>query len=440
MEPDSVDSIVTDPPYGLGFMGKGWDHGIPIAWIPEALRVLKPGGHIVAFGGTRTHHRLMCAIEDAGFEIRDCLTWLYGQGFPKSLDVSKAIDKAAGATREIVGQRPSYRPNARQNLPDADPTAWQDRSNGQVSKPATDAARQWDGWGTALKPAWEPIVLARKPLGEATVAANVLKWRTGALNIDGCRIGAQAGDYDHPGNPTRAPMARNAYMAAVQGAEKVRQAEPNALGRWPANLVLSHSPGCEPTGTKRVKGGNDPRGTDGKIYRGLFRPGDAGHMPSEHAGFSDADGMETVEAWACVPECAVRLLDEQSGERPSTLIGRRPGHNYSSSVETDGGVFGHRKQGQLYGDTGGASRFFYTSKANKSERNGSKHPTVKPLDLMVWLVKLVTPPGGIVLDPFLGSGTTVEAARSAGYTAWGIDLEPEYIGDAKRRVIEGVLF
>jgi DNA modification methylase len=329
----SVDAIVTDPPYGLAFMGKEWDHGIPIAWIPEALRVLKPGGHLLAFGGTRTYHRLTCALEDAGFEIRDCLMWLYGSGFPKSLDVSKAIDKAAGATRE-------YRPDPKwiEKYPhgpgggDASEMVRQAarKSDGPLmtSDPATDAAREWAGWGTALKPSWEPIILARKPLGEKNVAANVLRHGVGALNVDGCRIGyANASDQRSaiPQGKATSKTPNGPGMAAQPDAgralDRVEFAADNTKGRWPANLVL----------------------------------------------------------------------DEDS-----------------------------------YTDVGGASRFFYCAKASRSERstNGhipNTHPTVKPIALMRWLVRLVTPPRGLVLDPFAGSGTTLIAAARERRRALGIE-------------------
>jgi hypothetical protein len=185
MQPESVDAIVTDPPYGLSFMGKGWDHGVPgVEFWTEAMRVAKPGAHLLAFGGTRTYHRLACAIEDAGWEIRDCVMWVYGSGFPKSHDVSKAIDKAAGAEREVVGQYASFRPNEHAD------TKYNGNlhTSGNITAPATNAARQWSGWGTALKPAWEPIIVARKPL-VGTVAANVMQHGVGGINVDGCQGG-----------------------------------------------------------------------------------------------------------------------------------------------------------------------------------------------------------------------------------------------------------
>ena len=369
---NSVDAIVTDPPYGLAFMGKEWDHGVPgVPFWTEALRVIKPGGHLVAFGGTRTYHRLACAIEDAGFEVRDCLMWLYGTGFPKSLDVGKAIDKAAGAERESTRTR----------------TVAADRWTGPGRKalaagissydipettPATDAAKQWDGWGTALKPAWEPIILARKPL-TGTVAANVLEHGTGALNVDGCRVEAGAGDYDHPGNLKKTRMARNSYAAAEQGAEKVTQAPPNPAGRWPANLVLDFEAG--------------------------------------------------------------EMLDAQSGDTSSTRIGnpRNPVAGFERCPSNL--KIGNGRETHDFRDSGGASRFFYCAKASKSERGeGNTHPTVKPLSLMRWLCRLITPPGGVILDPFMGSGSTGVAAIAEGFDFIGIEQNPEYAEIARKRM------
>lgn len=426
MDAESVDAVVCDPPYGLEFMGKDWDsfriddpgtnrnrgdraggqggvsaesrvagcrvsygggkrpttsrctgcgkrdqwrnahdctrharwvievidpYAAPPAslafsewvreWAREALRVVKPGGHLLAFGGPRMFHRLTCGMEDAGFEIRDCLSWLYGSGFPKSLDVSKAIDKAAGAERERVGNGASSCPG----LAAGGECECADRdgderslSNGTVhapaTAPATEAAREWQGWGTALKPAWEPCVVARKPPA-GTVAENVQQHGTGALNIDGCRIhgaDAAAGRTRHgggiPGNGT-------SYELPDVG-------QPMPAGRWPANVALD--------------------------------------------------------------EQAAAMLDAQ----------------------------------------GGASRFYYTAKASRADRNTSgannTHPTVKPTALMRWLVRLVTPPGGIVLDPFAGSGSTLVAARSEGVRAIGIEQAEEYAAIIRDRLAQLSLF
>lgn len=328
LEAASVDAIVTDPPYGLGFMGKDWDHGVPgVPFWAEALRILKPGGHLVAFGGTRTYHRLTCALEDAGFEIRDCLMWLYGSGFPKSLDVSKAIDKAAGAERPDIGANPTYRADQ------TEAPSFTLQRNPRLTGPATDAARQWSGWGTALKPAWEPIILARKPL-VGTVAATVQEHGTGALNVDGCRLTAS-------GEAQRQGAYRGGTPAALAPEREGGKVYGPDLGRWPANLALD--------------------------------------------------------------EAAAAQLAAQSG---------------------------------------GASRFFYTAKASAGERHyagKNTHPTVKPVELMRWLCRLVTPPGGLVLDPFMGSGSTGIGALAEGLEFEGIEQDSEMVGIARRRVF-GPLF
>jgi site-specific DNA-methyltransferase (adenine-specific) len=346
---NSVDSIVTDPPYGLSFMGKLWDRGVPgIELWTEALRVLKPGGYLLAFGGTRTYHRMACHIEDAGFEIRDCLSWLYGSGFPKSLNVSKARA----------------------------------------------------GWGTALKPAHEPIVMARKPLSEKTVLANVRRWGTGAINIDGGRIGITDGT-----KTGRTPVyCPNSWKNT--SAKTGSMNDDWKKGRFPANLLLD-----------------------------------------EHAA---------------------EALDRQSGL--SSARGGKPKGKSVSVCAVPIAALGGPKV--VRNDFGGASRFFYVAKASRKERNAglegmdkrspwksfdgqyakgrnpksgkrtggynpaqfNHHPTVKPLTLMRYLVRLVTPPGGTVLDPFTGSGTTGCAARIEGFKFIGIELAKEYVAIARGRV------
>ena len=384
MPDNSVDSIVTDPPYGLsnakperiteaitawatgdrervpdgrGFMGKAWDSFVPppAVW-DECLRVLKPGGHLVAFAGSRTHDLMGLSIRMAGFEIRDGLAWLYGTGFPKSMDVSKAIDKAAGAERgtKDVPFGGAYFANAGNWRPWMDEASKTGVRKVADDTPATPEAKQWQGWGTALKPAFEPVTLARKPL-EGTVAANVLKWGTGALNIDGCRIGDEA----------LPAHTRDTKMGTFLGADG--NVTPERTGRWPANVVLD-----------------------------------------EHQSAA---------------------LDEQSGVSKSS-IGRPRGASH-------GDGWGMTQTGAEYNDMGGASRFFYCSKASSKERpevDGVKHPTVKPLALMRWLVRLVTPPGGTVFDPFAGSGTTIEAAILEGFDAVGAEMEPSYLPLIERRL------
>ncbi len=441
---ESVDAVVTDPPYSLRFMGRDWDNqgsGADIEeshrpWVREALRVLKPGGHLLAFGGTRTHHRLMCALEDAGFEVRDCLMFLHGQGFPKSLDVSKAIDKAAGAERKVTGQgrNAGRRPNPIRTGTTFSDDACVWGQGDPVTHPATDAARQWSGWGTALKPAWEPIILARKPLSGPTVA-NLLLWGTGALNVDECRIAATDNVTFERGAGER---SRQQYRTGtVVGSQ---QATP--LGRWPANVLLSHAEGCERVGTKRVPGSRIDTPSE-REFEAFAGGGLGGPRPAR--GVGDAEGMETIEEWRCVEDCPVRLLDEQSGERPSTLTGRansQVAHVHPAGPErVRESAFGNiHAGGRVYAHIGGASRFFYTAKADQEDRAGSRHPTVKPTDLCKWLVALVTPPGGTVLDPFMGSGPIVWAARELGFRAVGVDREAEYVQDAVRRLQQQVLW
>jgi DNA modification methylase len=384
----SVDSIVCDPPYELGFMGKKWDStGIAydVTLWTECLRVLKPGGHLIAFGGSRTYHRLAVAIEDAGFEIRDQIQWIYGSGFPKSLDVSKAMDKQAGATREVVTEKHedmfgeydvinSYKvPDAKKVNPHFISSDDNRRYQGDYNKsyypttPATDIAKAWHGWGTALKPAHEPAVLARKPL-TGTVADNVMTWGCGALNIDGCRVA-----YDG-----KAPTGSGSDNNLIYGHRKGNGGnETSPFGRWPANVILD--------------------------------------------------------------EEATQVLDEQSGHSVSSGNIR---HCQGTPSVAKGKEYPRTSHG--HSDSGGASRFFYVAKASKAEREAgldsdgdraNHHPTVKPIELMRYLVRLVTPKGGTVLDPFMGSGSTGCAAMLEGMDFVGIDITPEYLEIARRRIL-----
>lgn len=369
---NSIDSVVTDPPYGLAFMNKHWDYDVPSVELwREVLRVLKPGGHVLSFGGTRTYHRMVVNIEDAGFEIRDQIMWIYGSGFPKSHDVSKAIDKEAGAEREVVetksaGSGPLKRGHVTST--GGGMSIGTERSpEYNVTAPATDLAKQWQGWGTALKPANEPIVLARKPL-VGTVAANVEQYGTGGLNIDASRIGSEV--------RTNIPASSlgNARTKAG-GAAQVGRSPTIALGRWPANVLFD--------------------------------------------------------------EEAAAVLDEQSG-----IVGKgnnRGGYSYAGREydNKNSSMFNGDKPQALpnYNDSGSASRFFYVAKASKRERGeGNNHPTVKPIKLMEYLVRMITPPGGTVLDPFMGSGTTGVAVKSLGFKFFGIELEKTYHEIATRRI------
>ncbi len=406
---NSVDSAVTDPPYGLEFMGKDWDapwktgdgfrrnsnpadvgrdnvFGRQSArgpeyiagrsfqhwcehWATECLRVLKPGGHMLAFGGTRTWHRLACAVEDAGFEVRDGIAWLYGSGFPKSLDVSKAIDKAAGAERDDLGpgQWAHVKAGGTWNghVYGAEPVHG---GGPRATAPATDDARRWQGWGTALKPAFEPVVVARKPLA-GTVAANVTTWGTGALNIDRCRVA-----HDRQSAAWVEKWGGHEGHPAAEGWGNVgAQFGGSSKGRWPANVVLS----------------------------------------DDQAAALDAQSGKLTS-----PAPYVRSTEANNRDAFGANAGRKPA--------------GHQQDG--YGDAGGASRFFptfrYEPKAPTHERprvDGEAHATVKPLDLMRWLVRLVTPPGGTVLEPFAGSGTTAEACIVEGFRCIAIEREAAYL-------------
>jgi DNA modification methylase len=439
--PDSsVDAVVTDPPYGLAFMGKRWDYDVPSVEVwAECLRVLKPGGHLLAFAGTRTQHRMAVRIEDAGFEIRDMIAWVYGSGFPKSLDVSKAIDKCNGqpdrlhkftawmrttglTARQLneitdtdmgghyltAASQPAIptaalweliRPHCR------DVPAWADElvdrieaereivgssENGiaggtgkhagqeaaygfgaeyDITAPATPAAKKWSGWGTALKPAMEPITVARKPL-IGTVAANVLEHGTGALNVDGCRVATDP-EVDDPrlggaGTWSSDKMAKNVYEGGYAG-DRVGS---SPLGRWPANFIH--------------------------------------------------DGSEDV----------VALFPDSKGQQ-GDVRGSEPSKTGDANCY---GEFG-RVPFSSRNDTGSAARFFYCAKASKKDRgDDNKHPTVKPTDLMRYLCRLVTPPNGTILDPFTGSGSTGKAAMLEGFQFIGIEREAEYVEIAKARI------
>jgi DNA modification methylase len=372
LDDNSIDNIVTDPPYELGFMGKKWDStGIAynVELWKECLRVLKPGGHLLAFGGTRTYHRMASAIEDAGFEIRDCIQWLYGSGFPKSHDISKAIDKKLGAKREVMGvmkklQSYGYAGNN---------TYGGDKDRGgvqEITRPASTEAQEWEGWGTCLKPANEPIVLARKPLSEKTIAENVMKWGTGGLNIDGCRVGTEVRNNPQAGFIRRGRTDEEVFL----GADKNRpEGTVEVTGRFPANAILDEEAGA--------------------------------------------------------------MLDEQSGK--VSYGNKSGGYSYTgASYEVEGFVKNCKPQAPSnYGDSGGASRFFYCAKASKKERGeGNNHPTVKPVSLIKYLVTLVTPPNGVCLDPFMGSGTTAIACINTNRNFIGFELDKHYCDIANERI------
>lgn len=568
--PDNFfDSIVTDPPYGLGkepnaeemlqawittgylevkgtgFMGKEWDAFIPqpIFW-KEVFRVLKHGGHVVSFFGTRTYDWGVMSMRLAGFEIRDCIQWLYGSGFPKSHNISKAIDKMGGqsldwfidyilkvseergitkkelsmlfpskngkstgwlwnkqnnqsitleqynkikdflklpfdniaqAEREVIGK-------GKAGLTKGEIANFSGETEFDITAPSTDQAKEWDGWGSALKPANEPIVLARKPLEKGlSIAENVLKWGTGAINIDASRIGTT--DSMTSG---RHIQKNREYPSGYTDVNRTEY-EQNVNGRFPSNVILTHHPECECLGLKKFKPSNGSGRASEK--GGGFNKGMFGNGTSDNIGgtFIDENGEETIENWNCHDDCPIKILDEQSGELKSgNLSGKEyiEGHTGKEVYgKFNGFEFNSRK-----GDTGGASRFFYVAKASKSERNfglneelgkrktpmagrgqgglkckkcnkwknsGSPckcqnpefeeikfeskanfngHPTVKPVKLMQYLVRMITPPNGTVLDPFSGSGTTGVACKIDGFNFVGLELSEEYAKIAQARI------
>jgi DNA modification methylase len=586
----SVDALVTDPPAGISFMGRSWDHdhGGRDKWIAafaaifrECYRVLKPGAHGLVWALPRTSHWTATALEDAGFEVRDVVLHLFGSGFPKSLDVSKSIDR--GYRREDANAEYVWRPFSG---PSADVYAvtgfiragrdrlgvknhqiddlfgfngmaghwtsstsqpavpswpqWEklkvllglddsmdatvetlnggkgDRSientalaerdvlgthdvaaPGQIwnanygnranlepgkilGDAATAAGAKWEGWGTALKPAAEYWILVRRPL-ISTVAANVLAHGTGAINVDGCRIGSTVETW--PASRSYGGDADNRSWATGSPGKKETQATGDVPpGRWPANVVLSHTPECREVGTKKIKGAgagtvcsrrdaegrclgheNAGRSTSGATVPPPLgrRPG--GLMPGAERGDprpnAEVYGTETVAAWECAEGCPVRMLDEQSGEGTSIV-------RVSEDRDEPGATFSLGRTGTTprgHADSGGASRFFYTAKASRWDRevglegmpekarptmgsgiggqpdqqrpnNRNVHPTVKPTDLMRWLCRLVTQPGGAVLDPFMGSGSTGVAALAEGFEFVGIEQDPEYLEIARRRI------
>ncbi len=408
MEDNSIDAIVTDPPYGISFMAKKWDYDIPTVEVfQEMLRVLKPGGHILCACGTRTQHRMAVNIEDAGFEIRDIVSWIYGSGFPKSMNISKQLDKLAGAEREVVGSYSRKSPATQRKIVDDSGKTCDGRnaenfkkyiekqSNIKITIPATKEAKQWEGFGTALKPAQEFFTLARKPLSESTIAKNVLKWGVGGINIDGCRVEVNSKDHNIRNNIGYINTQSNIYSKESRKFRKPTLQQ----GRFPANLILSD---------------------DEEVLRGFPET-----KPSK-----------------------VRISEDKDIKQNTFSLDRK----------------GTTPRG--HSDNGGsASRFFYCAKASKSERNGglegfeekmpthgkghekgelqvsdSKlpnanfHPTVKPLSLMTYLCRLITPPKGTILDPFMGSGTTGISAKKEGFNFVGIELEEDYFRIAEARI------
>jgi len=418
LEDNSVDAIVTDPPYGLSFMGKKWDYDVPSKEVwKECLRVLKPGGHLLAFAGTRTQHRMAVNIEDAGFEIRDMIAWVYGSGFPKSLNIGKAVDKLQGNEREFIGYKKLNPRDKKVYTPNTETSFVSDtkgvNTKGLKGQENTKGTSEWEGWGTALKPALEPITVARKPLEKGlNVAQNCLKWGVGGINIDGCRVEYTSEKDKKEGQSSRPNSTSKGMEFYAEGEDNDfnRSDRSDITGRFPANLIHD--------------------GSDEVVER-FPQTKTGGRIPDEK-DFDNSDVM--LKKWQGRPETINKFAN----------------------------------------DSGSAARFFYCAKASKRERNigcegleektspnnlcsGSvqksgegtrldgkplakntnNHPTVKPLALMEYLVKLVSREGQVVLDPFMGSGTTGMACKRLGREFIGIEMMPEYMEIAKAR-IEGV--
>jgi hypothetical protein len=426
LEDNSVDSLITDPPAGISFMGKEWDEDKGgrkqwIAWMSsvmkEALRVLKPGAHGLVWAIPRTSHWTATALEDAGFEVRDVVTHIFGSGFPKSLDISKAIDKAAGAQGEPIGKNPAYR--ERQLEHDAQ---WKTAMRPEYKYgPSTPEAKQWLGFGTALKPASEHWILVRKPIAEKTVAANVLAHGVGGINIDACRVGNDTSRGDrYKGKPPGGGISNATYSDMPR--TEVWNVPP---GRFPANLVLSHNDDCVELGTKTIKTNSGSSNIKQK---------DANSLMGLNGGVSTSGyGREqTVAAFECTPGCAVAALDKQSLAGGMHSAGKA---NTLKENKTQGNIFRNSNDVTRIGDSGGASRFFYCAKASKSDKGSDNtHPTVKASKLMSYLIKLITPPNGIVLDPFMGSGSTGVAALREGFQFIGIEQDSGYAYIAQTRM------
>jgi len=401
---NSVDSIVSDPPYGISFMAKKWDYDVPSVEVwKEAIRVLKPGGHALIACGTRTQHRMVVNIEDAGFEIRDVVSWIYGSGFPKSLNISKAIDKAAGAEREKVPN-----PRAKQQTAAIGTNVLGDYNACDTISPtpATDEAKQWDGWGTALKPACEFFTLARKPLSEKTIAKNVLKWGTGGINIDGCRVG------------TDTLPAQKAGQAKIGTFERQDMVTPERQGRFPANLIHD--------GSQEVLD-LFPETKSGKISKH--------HKLAQKSSFQGSGETTGLESYGDQGSAARFFKNIKLGSNGDDCqIESAP--RASTSEDSKVVVEGQDNENEEMRNSGGFNfKAFYCPKASKKDRDeGNNHPTVKPTALMAYLCRLITPTGGTVLDPYMGSGSTGKAAAQEGFSFVGCELDKEYYQIAKARI------
>lgn len=425
---ECIDAVVTDPPYEIGFMSAGWDRtgiAFDVEMWKQVLRVCKPGVHLLSFGGNRTYHRMACAVEDAGWEIRDQIDWIYGEGMPHGTDISKAIDKSAGAVRRVIGQR---------KLTGSAALDWKEKggtygagtdSRGKkpkiidITEPATEAAKAWDGWGTGLKPGHEPVVLARKPF-RGSVQSNVTKHGAGAINVDACRIAAE-------GRPLRVAAAGKGHIPR-EGVGGSRAAGETSEGRWPANVVFSHAEGCECIGRRKVKAA--PSWNDNRP------PSSFTGSETSPVHHGDPDGTETVEVWSCVPWCPVGMLEgggEGGAVRYFNCFPYEPLF-YEPKADRD-----EREKGceglpaELVGD--GRQTLNDTPYQRGKTPRRNTHTTVKPVGITRWLSRLITRPGGLILDPFAGSGTGGISALADDFRWLGFDNTPKHVEIARSRIL-----
>jgi len=497
LEANSVDAIVTDPPYGLSFMGKKWDYDVPSTELwTECLRVLKPGGYLLSFAGTRTQHRMAVRVEDAGFEIRDMIAWVYGSGFPKSLNIGKAVDKLQGNEREVIGTQTNIANKGNNN-----DGRYNWNTENQIRKDYIDITKgtsEWEGWGTALKPALEPITVARKPLSEKTVAENCLKWGTGGIDIDGSRVPLQGNDL----SDTICVCQENHTQLNANSVTGKESADKHPFkSSAPENVDML---GLEsPLGTQQENTGKQDilcsEEMSVKNTRSSLNTSGSGNERMERnqkdmKSTTSTESNTTTDLKTCsvcgLPTTEVlptRGKNEEStlekqGRFPSNLIhdgsdevvglfpdskGMSGGGKHKTTYDKNGVIAGGGHDGNdshIRGDSGSASRFFYCAKASKSERNrgcknidqqitsdGRKkpidnafqrgetmrhnnHPTVKPIALMEYLVKLVSKEGAVVLDPFAGSGSTLIACKNLNRNYIGMEMDAEYIKIAEARL------
>lgn len=401
-------------------------------WAREAFRILKPGGYLLSFSAPKTYHRMACGIEDAGFEIRDQIDWIYGSGFPKSQNVRRSMDMRACRAAGTEGRHfesklpkalePGERPKKGTNY----------LQEGDHICGTFPEFEEWEGYGTALKPAHEPICMARKPLSEGTVALNVQKHGTGALNIPGCEVGRDADDvpgwHKSGADGTNGFRDSNTFRTRSMGADEIRERR-GEKGRWPANLIFGHLEGCKPAGESRVRVAYSDKGTlkaDG-FNPGKPHVGEGGRKINKPC---DSEGMETVTVWECEEDCPVRELESQEAGKARFFYTAKP-----SKRERDTGLDAFEEKAWVQWQTAnGTSGSASSISAGRNTKKKNNHPTCKPVALMRYLIRLVTPRGGTVLDIFMGSGTTGVAAIEEGFKFEGIENNPAYLDIAKARI------